>query len=302
MRQILKSLKTLLLGLGIVALATVPVSAQTNPPIADLYRGADQVGQYVAADDTDVPFLLLYFGTGQSGKAEVAATAINLISGVVGAEVADTTVECPISGAAGGILAIDNAACDTVGELADIVNGTVGSKWRMIPLDSLRSDTIFATDKKILTAASAQAKTVDGLNVFWDTSTRLFSQRAFTSYRSAKFYLDSNFNLKPNPFKGERVAVFSIDAVATFTGAAGGIRVTEVLYAANPQSNKYTETVRGLANRPMGATTVYANIAFNGHGIVGGRDRKLLFIYSAATTFGTVGASSSALQYGYQPQ
>jgi hypothetical protein len=161
----------LLLALPFALLSSVPygaASAQTTFPIS-LPDGTQPVAQALTAS-TDIGAFVKYIGTSACASVAVAAGGdITFTDGPCGAEVATSTFECPVSGPLGGVITVANAACDTIGEVADIVNAS--SNWRFLPYSMLRAD---SSNDTLVTIAATQATGVGGLGLAVDNAVALF--------------------------------------------------------------------------------------------------------------------------------
>lgn len=166
-----------LLAAAFALAAAVPARAQTIFPIS-LPDGTLPVAQALTAS-TDIGAFVKYIGstasttiTTQSPCASLAIAANGIMTftqGTCGSEVATATFECPVSGALGGIIDVTNAACDTVGEVADIINAS--ADWRFIPYSMLRSD---SSNDTFVTIAATQATGPGGLGLAVDNAVALF--------------------------------------------------------------------------------------------------------------------------------
>jgi hypothetical protein len=147
--------------LGLLALAVTPVFAD------DQMAASEPLNTVSTTVDTAPALLIYYIGedTTAAVTVQIADDTWTLLQG--GA--ADTTIECPLSGAYGGLLDVTNAACDTVEELMDVVNTTSGSEWRIVPITAFADDD---TDNLVLAKAATEARG-DGTVVVWDDSARL---------------------------------------------------------------------------------------------------------------------------------
>src|SRR5687767_6845145 len=119
--NVMASLRRILagVGVGLVILAGLPYPISAQVPLPST---VEAVAGILSADDTDTAMLIKFVGpstgsttTMNSGKVEVAVTTsdITFTSGAAGSEAADTSLECPVSGALGGIIDVSNAACNT---------------------------------------------------------------------------------------------------------------------------------------------------------------------------------------------
>ncbi len=164
-------MKTMKTGLALLALAIgLPAAAQASYPIS-LPDGLQSVAQAIG-EDGDVGLYCKYIGT-SSACASIAVAAggdLTFTQGTCGSESATTSFECPVSGALGGVIDVSDAACNTIGEVVDIVNAS--SDWRCLPYAMLRSD---SSDDTLVTISATQATGPNGLGLAVDSSVALFS-------------------------------------------------------------------------------------------------------------------------------
>lgn len=221
-----------------------------NPRVSWITRG-------VGADDLDVPLLVKYVGTSASGKVEVTVTTgdITFTSGASGSEAADTSLECPVSGALGGIIDVSNAACDTMGEVADIINAS--TNWRAVILDGVRAD---SSNAALVTMAATAANRPDGLELKRDTS-QIFLSRVLVAPPEARkmtFYLKDRSTLIENPFQQLTTVLFNHQSVSTY-----GSGTSNIEYYCSLVSHKAAgaETTTSYVT-PAGATTVASSLNY----------------------------------------
>lgn len=319
MKTTLKRMRQGLIGLvavlGLAALVGDPAGAQSTSYLDRLYT-MNTVSATVTADDTDVAILFKYIGPNVSGLVTgTNSTTITLTSGAAGGEVADTSIECPISLPNGGVIDTSNAACNTVQKIVDIVNSTAGSNWRAVPLDSLLTD---STNAFIATTAARQAKSLDGAAINWKTnlqfkSTRLLapsvpatigganpqSPAGSSSYRSISKYLDANNALVPNAFLGTRTVFLAADELSTYGSGTSSFQVFETLPANNNRRNLHFETTNKFIDRPGGATTVVKSFDYALNGIPGDKDNRIVLRINNSAAASVVGISSVGLFFRY---
>src|SRR5574341_990776 len=215
-----------LAAVALVALVAVGASplARAAGDIYDRLFQSELVQATTSADDKAVVLYIKYVGTSASGTMQLDDTAATIIlkSGAQGAEAADTTVECPLSAPYAGVIDLSNAACDTVGEIADVINTTAGDICRAAPLDALRSDVVYSTNSKLLDKAAASASNVDGAPIYWDTDQKFEDTRLLSPYRdSIKYWLQGPVNavrpkLNPNALAGSRTVLLRYTATSTY--------------------------------------------------------------------------------------
>ncbi len=249
-----------------------PASAQSLETVLRNSLNAIPVAAVVSADDTDSAILIRYIGTGanNSGTVDVEAdTDIVFLQGAQGAEAASTELECPVSGALGGIIDVDDAACDTVGEVVDIINDS--TSWRAVAVDALRSDVV---NDRILDESATRATTPNGYAIKWDTSTALMTTRALVTpdLRVMSGYLrgpgaGGPNMVEPSVFDNTQT-VFKLGNATATTGGALTFTVYSVAVGKMNASNSYSETVTTLYAEPGGASG--ANAVFDDQALFGG--------------------------------
>lgn len=271
-----------LLGLGLIVALAVIQAPTAESQVVYIANPYSDPGNRVVTEDGDILFIIKYIGPLQSGTVTVATTNLTFKSGVQGSEAADTTLECPISGPLGGIFDFTNAACDTVGEVVDLINAS--TSWRAVPIDALRSDFTYSSSVKVKAVSETQARTVDGVALPAITDNRLNLTAALLphGYRtSIAPYLEGN-QIRPLPLKGIRPYLSYFSGVATLTGAD----TFEVFEVTNFNPKKGAGETENLVFTAAGATTgVEGKFDFTNAPIFGQYGSKLLVRYKAATTF-----------------
>ena len=255
-------------------------------------------GNVLTADDTDVAILVRYVGDGSgattslSGLVAVAAGGdLTFTSGTLSSEAAETDFECPSSGANGGVIDVSDTACDTLGEVVDVINcagtGGVGAstcKWRAVIIDGLRSD---ISNDSLLTISATQASAENGLELKWDTDTAGFFSTVQVGPREARrmpFYLEGmsptrRFYMKANPWAGSQANIVYANATSTF-GSGTSIWSTRTCGIKLSTNSSFTgsEDCTVLTSIAGGATT--ANKVFwdgtNPYGVFGNPNEKLI--------------------------
>lgn len=170
----MKFLKRITAALAVAALALAPIaSAQVNVNgIQVLPFKAKYVSHAVTAADTDQALLIKYFGAGGTSTTTVAVEADSNLTFVVNGA-AYAGFECPVSGDLGGVIDVSDAACNTLGEVVDVINATATSfstgYFRATILAGLRSDSSNAV--LLADAADTEVTTPLGEVVFHDSST-----------------------------------------------------------------------------------------------------------------------------------
>lgn len=178
----LKPLKMVFKGLMVLGISAMLVG-QSPPATAQganingiqvaPYR-AKYISQTNTAADTDIAGYVKFFGPGgvtSTTTLDVSAAGTGDLTFVVNGA-AYTGFECPVSGALGGVIDVSDAACNTLGEVADIINSTAATfstgYFRMVLGNALRSDSSNATI--LADATSTAVATPNGQTLLWDSS------------------------------------------------------------------------------------------------------------------------------------
>jgi hypothetical protein len=266
-----------------------------NSPAYPLMYADDASSTAVATDDTDVSFIVKYVGEAGTGYTSSTTTmdvnANDITFLLSGAAVTD--FECPVSGAYGGVIDLTNAACDTLGEIEDIIN-TYGydDGWRIVLINGKRAD----SSASLLDAAAAVVADADGAPAYQDTTTEFESQRAVltTAQQDINYYLGDgpDFYYKPNPFKDTRPVLLKVQWLTTYASGTSGLYVTEQDYkwtdiGGTPSVSTGTE--KATFYQISGATTVSASTSLPTYGIPGDWGRKMFvrIVNSAAMSVRT---------------
>lgn len=294
-------MKTKLKFFAALAVAVALLFATPPPAVAqDAYGAAlSQIikGQNAARAEAgatvagDVLMLVRYVGT-QSGKvASADATGdLTFTQGVSGSEAASTEFECPVSGALGGVIDVSDTACDTLGEVADIINAS--TSWRAVILDGLRSD---SSNNTISVLAATAATSLDGLPLYSDNAVNFTHTQAVlpVEWRSMKAYLQGN-TLKTDPFAGVRPVLWLWNWKSTYGSGASTGNIISVRATYNPTTFAGSETATTMYSTASGATTVSASVDFTPFGMFGRRNEKMLVRISNTEAM----TSATSAEYG----
>ncbi len=305
-KKFLTGLLAVVLSLPL-GLATSPTVSQAQVVLPESFSNAQGVGGTIGAVSTDVGILIKYVGGGTGGTVAVdAATGdLTLSTGPVGGSAVDTTLECPLSGAFAGVIDTSNAACNTLGEVVDIINGS--ANWRAVIVDGVRSD---SSDNTLITLAETAANTAKGVGLLKDTTVALnvslalmpFDRLDIRNYLSGE---GTTSKFTPNPVADNRAVVFFVSGTFTGTGADTH-EVISILpnlqrctngAAANVCSASETNTT--IKSTPGGTTTVnkeYKDLVY------GKKGEKLLVRLKAATTFTAAFLSANGIIYEFKGQ
>lgn len=248
--------KQLLFALAVILAATSAFAQPFNPP-----NQIVNVSQAVSADDLGVAVLVKYYpGISTNTSATMQVANGGAITFQVAAA-AYTGFECPVSGALGGIIDTTNAACNTLGEVVDIINGTAENFttgfFRAVIVDGLRTDD---SSTGILTAGATQVTRSDGLPIYWDTSANFAVGEARALVpgdcrTNIACWVTPAGKILQNPFAGQQTMVNWVEGYNTYGSGTSRLRI----YSVKPVNKALTtgsETSTQLWDEAMGATTV----------------------------------------------
>ena len=250
----------------LAVLLLIATSATAQVPVSVTY-----------GDDAGIAMLVRYVGSTTSATVAVDAGTGDLTFQVGG--VAYTGFECPVAGALGGVIDVSNAACNTMGEVVDTINGNCtgcSSDFRAVLIDSLRTDT---SDDALVTIGATQVTRTDGLQLNIDTSVALIESRALVPCRTnIACYLSGapNFSLLENPFGGLWPSLQWFQGYSTYGAGTSNLYV----YSVKP-SNKTagSETVTTLwGPEAMGATTVVKQFSYWQNLLLPGRYNEKMIV------------------------
>ena len=272
-----KSLLTFLAAvLALGGLSTV-VSSQNLDYLEYLTRFLE--GQSVArvrvVDDTD-PAIVIDYVQAESGFAFAkvgvdAASDITFTQDATDGTTASLELECPVSAPLGGVINVSDGACDTFGEVVDIINAS--ASWRAVLVGALRTDTIDA-NSLLIDAADFDAQTLEGDSFYWD-STASFKASWVVSDKTdfTSFYGNAGSLLK-NPWEGTRAVVRYLLENTDFDSGTSFV----YFYSVKPDNRAGTEVVETLyqiSGGTDGADKTIVDFTFFG-GILGRKNEKLL--------------------------
>lgn len=264
-------------------------SAQT--PYFDLYRNSIAASRS-NGDDANIAFIVYYVGSSESGKVAVAAGGdLTFTEGVESSEAAVDDFECPVSGGLGGVIDVSDAACNTIGEVMNIVNVS-GSGFRIVPVDSLLSD---SSNDTLVTFSAAQVNSEKGLAVNIDTDVAFLASIALTAAPD-----DASGMLEPvsgklvaNPYLGQRAVLFSANGTSTYASGTSTWQVLSV--KPNYKVGTSSETVTTLYTQPAGATTANNVLTLPSLGLIGRHDEKLILRISNSAAAATTTINANAI-------
>lgn len=246
------------------------------------------VSDAISAVSTDVGLYVKYVGASQTGTATVAVDAATGDIAFVVNGGADTSIGCPT---ATGTIDVSNAACDTMGEVLDVINKT--ANWRAVLGGMLRSD---SSNNTLITLSATVASGPRGLGLLKDTVVALNITLDLTpnftpAGRSIGYFMAPSPNttvnkLNPNAFNGLRTLITNIRENITSSGTVGQFVVYGVTQThANSGSTAYvnSETVRTIWSETGAATTVEKVRDFNAFPLYGVAGERILVRISAGT-------------------
>ena len=286
-----KGKKACALGLALLTAAV----AFASPDVYDRLFTSETVNPAVTADDSAIALLVKYKGSGTSNSGLVAVAAggdLTFTQGVAASEAATTEFECPVSGALGGVIDVSDAACNTLGEVADIINAS--TSWRAVIVDGLRAD---SSNDTLVTISATSAATAAGLQLKADTDVALTETRLLSPHRTdIRDYLNPNFSLRENIHAGSRAVLLRWTSTNTFGSGTSAMQVIQ----ANSNPRDRTETTSILLSEASGATTVAKTLLDgNDYGILGAKDNRLLIRVNNSAALATVLSYPYGLWFRY---
>ncbi len=267
---------TLAVATGIIPLGVPSAHAQVGAGLFD--PRAIPVGA-VYADDGSPAILIGYRGTTTGGWVTVAANG-DLTFEETNTSTVSTTLECPVSGALGGIIDVSDTACDTVGEVVDIINDS--GVFFAIPVGALYAD---SSNDTFLAVTDQSVASTAGYAVKWDTDVALHTTVPFLPYDQRvdiSRYLNvtgsSGANLKPDPWGGFLPTLIYANITSTYGSGTSVYNLYCTRDTFDPVSNNWSELVMqsttGIANA---ATTVLKeHTVFSNAGYMCPRNTRLL--------------------------
>lgn len=284
----MKTLRKFGLLAVLAALFATPALAQDyySWVAQQVFRG-NNVGGYVSAISTHTALLVRYVGATANGGTVTVAAGGNLTfaQGPVGSSTADASVTCGAGG--NGVIVVANAACDTLGEVVDVLNAT--TNWRAVILDGLRSE---SSNDTLAVLAETAANSIQGLGLLGDTAVSFDVVYAATPYRTIDAYLDgTNQLMVKSPYNGSAALMFKAITTSTYGSGTSTFEVFSCneRYRTNA-STAGVETCTTIWTEANGATTVAKTFDFGGYGLRTKNDGKLVIRLnnSAANTVSTM--------------
>lgn len=245
---------------ALAATFAIPAGAQV---VQAILAPSQNTSRIVSAVSTHVPLVVKYVGDNTSGGTVAVAAGgdITFKEGAVGSSAADDSMECPVSGALGGVIDVSDTACDTLGEVVDVLNAS--TNWRAIIVDGLRSD---SSDNTLVTISETAANGEDGLNLLGDTAVTFDVAIGAlpTELRSIKRYLgprEQGAKMIPNPLLGSKPVFYFLEATTTYGSGSSTLEGYCVLQRLRSSgSTNGSETVTQIFSLAGGATTVSGTV------------------------------------------
>lgn len=283
---------------------TPPVHAQS---VSSLDLIAESAFGYTT-NTAGVAFILVARGTTYASHTRTVAAGgdITLKVGDYSSEVADATVKCP-SGGSAGVIDVSDAACNTVGEVVDVINAS--PNWLAIPIDALRGD---SSNDTFLVSAESPVNATYGLPVWRDTAVALdltlslLPDARVTSngYPDPARWLvgtPGNKKLAADPFGGTRTKFIYGNENTTYGSGTSLISIISVRDTFDPNTGKWTQTSNTLlSNIAAGATTVTGTLDFSHLGVVSGKGERLLFRVTNSDALSSPSGQVYGLMYPYK--
>jgi len=249
---------TLAAALAFAVAFTAPI---TTPAAAHSENGGytfvgPATGASTTLDDT-IALYVKYVGT-TAGKPTVTVNATGTIEFQV-AGAADTSVECPVSGALGGIIDTTNASCNTFGEVINAINAS-GSNWRAVPGALLATE---SADNTLVALSATDTDVRIGRPLYFDNGNVSVNADLVSvvlgppSLQSNGSFWFQGDGVNANPFGG----LYSFFAAFSEKKTSGGTIGNTVIYGVTSKFEgtgatglRYTETVRTAWTETGGAT------------------------------------------------
>lgn len=290
----MRFLRSAFLGLAAavaILLASAPVQAQVVFTGYDI-RKVTSVGGGYGTISTNIPILIRYIGS-STGGGEVTVASNGDITLSINT-VADASVKCP-SGGSSGIIDVSDAACDTFGEVINVINAS--STWRAVLLDAVASD---SSNDTLAALSITTADSVDGLGLLADGTVALNTTYNLTTLTSLKDYVEPvTYRLNPNAYAESTRQLLSATANATISAGATTFQVLCAQGVFAPTTRAYSETVRTIYAIPGAATTVQFTPTVPTLGFMCNQGEKLLVRYKGSSANFTA-ASIAAFGFVYR--
>jgi hypothetical protein len=300
-------LKKLAVSAAVVSLALLPAlgASQASNVLGVKWTvvNTEPLSASITAADTDVALVIKYNGT--TTDPSVAVEADGNLTFLVG-DAAYTGFECPVSGALGGIIDVSNAACDTLGEVVDIINADQSDNSGFLAVIGAGLRSYSSNDSFLADADDTDVSRPQGEVVLWDSSvlddsgvvlvTQGLTQNQYGLDVFGTAGNQETVRLPKNPFDGTDSVLLYADERITNAGTIGDFEihctVEKYLQSGGSEVDTIIYRETGAATTALGQ----ANEFLNAGGLMC-RDGKLWATILAS------GADSSAVAmaaYGYR--
>jgi hypothetical protein len=264
------------------------------------------LGKSITALDTNEALLVKFAGANKFAKLAVDATTgdLTFTQDDTDGTTASTELECPVSGALGGIIDVSHADCDTLGEVLDVINKS--ASWRAVLLGALAAD---SSNNTLFTQAATQdVQKAEGLILKGESTVTFEVSIALTQFKSAADYFggSSTPGLALVPFKNPFQDYQASLEFGTFTSTYGSGTSTIDVYSVVgtfKADRTYTEVATKVYSVAGGATTVAKVLKvftdFGPYGVFAEKGAKLVVKLdnSAAMTSPSVVVSGREYEY-----
>lgn len=246
-----------------VAAPAPRAEAQAIPQVQIAPLRLQPVSSAVVAADVSPMLVIKYFKgantTASTSATTVAAATNNTYTFVVNGA-AYAGFECPVSGALGGIIDATNAACNTLGEVVDVINSTspnfATGYFRAAIVAGLRTDSSAAVLDQ---TATSNVSRPEGVTLFWDSSVLDDDEVMFWDSSKGFRFFGTEKGLPSNPRANEYSFVYAADLDITNGGTVGDFNCYAVKenygFATGDSVGAGSETVRTIIGPLPAATT-----------------------------------------------
>lgn len=251
-------------ALAFVAAPAPEATAQAIPMANVAPYKLTPVSSSVVAADTSPAIVVKYF-KGANTTASTSATTVavesdgNLTFVVNGA--AYTGFECPVSGAYGGVIDVSDSACDTLGEVVDVINSTPANfatgYFRAAIVAGLRTDS--SNDSLLADAADTEVTRPEGEILYWDSSTLDDDEVMFWNSADGWKFVGTEKGMPANPRANQYSYIYAADLDITNGGTVGDFNCYAVKenygFGANDSVGNGSEVVRTIIGPLPAAST-----------------------------------------------
>lgn len=270
-------------GLALLLFSSLAPAQSSYLTALGRYVDGEVVSFNQTAEDGDIALFVRYVGT-TVGTNTVAVAAGGDIAFVEDSS-ADTTIGT--CGATPGTLDVSNTACDTLGEVVDLINSS--ANWVAVIHAGLRTDT--STDY-LATLSATDAGLVEGVSLYWDSDVANIVTHVVSDVSSLEDYVgnDRTGDLLSNPWRGTRANLVELLYTINF-GTAGSLTIYSV-DVDNRAGSETVTTIFGAQAATDNSETLFDRKPF---GVFGRKDEKLIVRFSDT---GTVAGVTTVSGYG----